>query len=139
MVMWDEIGAEIGRSRREFPDVTWGQDAGRPAMTMRMDDQAREAWIRSSPRNLHCRHFCPIWRPALGGLAGHLRRPPISIREAPLSLDVRTNSRLGVRHCRQGKSPIRSARSGLGAMMLEHLGEKKGCCGSFLMRAIETA
>ena len=107
MVMWDEIGAEIAR---EFADVDLGQDAGRRDDDAH-DDQAREPRYdrRVEPA---CRHSVRSRRGA-GRLARN-RADRQSQPRAPVPFDVRADPRVGVRHRRQGRSPIRSARSGPG-------------------------
>ena len=105
MVMWDEIGAEVAR---EFPDVTWDKMLV-DAMTMRMTMRPAEPGYdrRVEPARRHSVRS--------GGGAGRLARHRADRQSqsgAPLSLDVRADPRLGVRHRRQGRSPIRSARSG---------------------------
>ena len=95
MVMWDEIAAEVAR---EFPDVTWDKMLV-DAMTMRMTLKPADArhHRRDQPA---CRH--PVRsRGGAGRLARHRAdRQPQS--GAQVSLHVRADPRLGLRHHGQG-------------------------------------
>ncbi len=95
MVMWDEIAAEVAA---EFPDVTWDKMLV-DAMTMRMTlkPQIARHHRRDQPARRH-----PV-RPCGGArrLARHRAdRQPQS--GAQISLDVRADPRLGLRHHGQG-------------------------------------
>jgi len=99
------------RSRASFPDVTWDKMLV-DAMTMRMTikPESLDTNRRLEPS---CRHSVRS-----GGGAGGPRwaiAPTANLnperRFSPRCSNQFTG--LGVRHCRQGESPIRSARSGL--------------------------
>ena len=95
MVMWDEIAAEIAK---EFPDVTWDKMLV-DAMTMRMvmKPQSIDTVVAT---NLHA----DILSDLAAALAGSLGIAPTANLNpgAPLPVDVRADSRLGLRHYGQG-------------------------------------
>ena len=107
MVMWDEIAAEVAG---EYPRRQVGQDAGR------RDDDAHgvEAGVsRHDRRHQSARrhHFRPRGRAC--GFARHCAHRE-SQSGAKDAVDVRADSRIGVRHHRQGHRQSRSRRSGPG-------------------------
>ena len=73
------------------------------------------------------------------GLHRHDRHRAVGQHQpgAEIPVGVRAGARLGARHRRAGASPTRSARSGRGAMMLEHLGEPEAA--GAIVSAIEKA
>ena len=95
LVMWDEIAAEVSK---EFPDVTWDKMLV-DAMTVRMTlkPQSLDTIVGT---NLHS----DILSDLAGALAGSLGvAPTANINpEAPLSVHVRADPWLGLRHHRQG-------------------------------------
>jgi tartrate dehydrogenase/decarboxylase / D-malate dehydrogenase len=127
MVMWDEIGAEVAR---EFPDVTWDKMLV-DAMTMRMTlkPESLDTIVAS---NLHA----DILSDLAAALAGSLGIAPTANlnpeRRFPSMFEPIHGSAFDI----VGKgiaNPIGSFWTG--AMMLEHLGEKRAA--ERLMRAVE--
>ena len=95
MVMWDEIADEIAA---EFRDVTWDKMLV-DAMTMRMGMKPRNPRYGRGNQSA-CRY-------AVGSCCGTCRLARHRADGKPqsgaeVSLDVRTDSRLGLRHHRQG-------------------------------------
>jgi len=126
MVMWDEIGAEVGR---EFPDVTWDKMLV-DAMTMRMTIKP-ESLDTIVASNLHA----DILSDLAAALAGSLGIAPTANlnpeRRFPSMFEPIHGSAFDI----AGKgvaNPIGSFWTA--AMMLEHLGQK--AAGERLMRAI---
>jgi tartrate dehydrogenase/decarboxylase/D-malate dehydrogenase len=127
MVMWDEIGAEIGR---EFPDVTHDKMLV-DAMTMRMTIRP-ESLDTIVASNLHA----DILSDLAAALAGSLGIAPTANLNPERSFPSMFEPIHGSAFDIAGKgvaNPVGSFWTG--AMMLEHLGEK--AVADRLMRAVE--
>jgi tartrate dehydrogenase/decarboxylase / D-malate dehydrogenase len=127
MVMWDEVAADVAK---EFPDVTWDKMLV-DAMTMRMVLKP-ETLDTIVATNLHA----DILSDLAAALAGSLGLAPTANlnpeRKSPSMFEPIHGSAFDI----TGKgiaNPI--ATFWTGAMMLEHLGEKKAA--DTLMRAVE--
>jgi tartrate dehydrogenase/decarboxylase/D-malate dehydrogenase len=127
MVMWDEVAADVAK---EFPDVTWDKMLV-DAMTMRMVLKP-ETLDTIVATNLHA----DILSDLAAALAGSLGLAPTANlnpeRKSPSMFEPIHGSAFDI----TGKgiaNPI--ATFWTGAMMLEHLGEKKAA--DVLMRAVE--
>jgi tartrate dehydrogenase/decarboxylase / D-malate dehydrogenase len=127
MVMWDEVAADVAK---EFPDVTWDKMLV-DAMTMRMVLKP-ETLDTIVATNLHA----DILSDLAAALAGSLGLAPTANlnpeRKSPSMFEPIHGSAFDI----TGKgiaNPI--ATFWTGAMMLEHLGEKKAA--ETLMRAVE--
>jgi tartrate dehydrogenase/decarboxylase/D-malate dehydrogenase len=127
MVMWDEIAAEVAK---DFPDVTWDKMLV-DAMTMRMTLKP-ETLDTIVATNLHA----DILSDLAAALAGSLGIAPTANinpdRNSPSMFEPIHGSAFDI----TGKgiaNPV--ATFWTGAMMLEHLGEKKAA--DRLMRAVE--
>ena len=93
MVMWDQIANEIAK---EFPDVKWDKELVDAATARMVNRPASLDTIVATNSHRHPQRSGRGW-PAVWGS----RQPATSIR-APLSIDVRADSRIGLRHHGQG-------------------------------------
>jgi tartrate dehydrogenase/decarboxylase/D-malate dehydrogenase len=122
MVMWDEIAAEVAR---DFPDVTWGQDA------RRRDDRTHDAQTRYARHDRSDKPACGHPLRSGGGTGRFLGIAPT----ANLNPEGKFPSMFEPIHGSAFDITGKGAANPIGAfwtgaLLLEHVGEKEAAPGS---------